>query len=361
MKTLLIAGLISFVVIVLLVVIMPFLLGVEVSSPTPRGRDDQGVFMTRDSGSAWEARNSIKDSKSKLSGLAITDFVIDPADHERLYIGTRNSGIWKSPNRGEYWERVEDKAGVLQADAEVLRIAISRTNPKLWFAAVYQKNRGVLLKSEDGGETFREVYFVPVERFGVFDVWVDDASRSVFIVTGQGGFLESRDFGKSWRVIRWFSDGVIRLVPHPHSGSTFYLLTSRGMIFKTIDRASTWVDLSPNFQSFERSTANQNLTIDAITGTLYLGSDHGLIRSHDGGSSWESVPVIIPPEVLPVLAVAIHPFDARTYFISAKSQIYKTTDGGITWSIISSPTERRVTRLVMDRREPSLMYLVSNR
>lgn len=360
MKTIIIAGFVFFLIIVVVIVILPFLLGFSFDRPQSKA-SDQGLFVSQDGGATWQPRNGIKDSRQKLSGLVITDFVIDPVNSNRLYIGTSNSGLWKSINGGEFWEKVVDKDGVLDPRAEILRFSISRKNSKLWFVAVYQENRGSLLRSEDGGESFREVYFVPVEKFGLFDVWYDDIYGSIFIVTGQGGFLESRDLGKSWRVLKWFNDGLIGLVPDPRQSSILYALTSRGRVYKTSDRGTSWIDLSSSFDLFDKSHRNQNLTVDSISGILYLGSDYGLLRSLDGGNSWQRVPVIIPPEALPVLSVAVHPRDPRTFYISAKFQIYKTADNGTTWSIISSPTTRRVTKLAIDKVNPTTIYLISNR
>ena len=362
MKIIIVSGLVLFVVIVLVIVILPFFLGVTFSRPVSGGQaENQGLFVSEDGGSTWQARNDIKDSGAKLSGFVITDFVSDPQNRDRLYIGTGNSGIWKSADKGQSWEKVVDKAGILDPRAQILRLQISKSDPRLWFLAVYQKNRGAVLKSEDDGETFREAYFVPVERFGVFDLFYDDATGSVIVVNGQGGLLESRDKGKSWRVVKWFSDGLVGLVVDPRTASTFYVLTSKGKIFKTTNRGAGFVDLSSGFVSFDKSYKNQNLIIDPLSGILYLGSDYGLIRSRDAGISWERVPVIIPPEALPVLNIAVHPNDSRIFFVSAQAQIYKTVDGGISGAIVISPTTRRITKLVIEKSDPNRFYLISNR
>ena len=359
MKTIIISGLVVFIVIVVAVVLVPFFFGFEFATIGSGASAGRGVFVSQDGGLTWKTRNIVKDSRSTLAGLSISDFVIDLKEGNRLYVGTKSAGIWKSENSGLDWQKVIDASGALDPAADILKVAISKSRPELWYVAAYQKRRGVLLKSEDGGRSFREVYFVPVERFGVFDVWIDDAAGIVYIATGQGGFLESADGGKSWRVLKWFTDGLVRLAVEERSRA-FYVLTSRGRMYKSQDRGRNWTELTQNFNSFDRSSRNQNLVIDQRAGILYLASDYGLIRSYDGGASWLAVPIIIPPEALPVLSVAIHPVDSNTFFISAQSQMYKTADGGTRWSIISLPPLRRVTKMVIDERDPAVMYLVSN-
>lgn len=358
MKVIIVFGLIIFVLIVSLVVLVPFFFGLRFESA---GRpDENGVFVSFDSGLTWEARNTIRDSRSTLASFYISDFVIDPRNSDRLYVGTRGGGILASEDGGLTWRRISDPNGALEAGAEILRIAVSKNHPETWYVAAYQKNRGVLLKSDDGGKSFREVYFVPVERFGVFDVWVHDGTRAVYVATGQGGFLESFDEGRSWRVLKWFPDGLVRLAVDELTRD-FYVLTSRGRMYKSADRGRSWTELTDGFGSFDRSHRNQNLTVGQKVGELYLGSDYGLVRSRDGGVSWAGVPIIIPPEALPVLAVAVNPGNTQSFFISAQSQVYKTSDGGTTWAIVQTPAGGRVTKIVVAEDDPSRMFLISNR
>lgn len=359
MKTIIVSGFVVFVVIVVLVVLLPFFFGVELAGMGGQPRAGIGVFASRDGGLAWEQQNSIKDSRLTLSSFVITDFVMDPRDSSHLYVGTADSGIWESEDSGKEWRRVMDEVGVLDSGAKILKIAISKRYEGLWYVAAYQKNRGVLLKTEDGGRNFREVYFVSVERFGVFDVWIDDVAGTVSIVTGQGGFLESGDGGKSWRVMKWFTDGIVRLAVDERMRN-FYVLTSRGRMYKSVNRGRDWIELTQNFSSFNGGLRNQSLVIDQRAGILYLASDYGLIRSYDGGVSWVRVPIIIPPEALPVLSVTISPASSGVFYISAQSQLYKTVDAGLTWSAVAIPSVRKVTKVVVDERDPAIIYFVSN-
>lgn len=357
MKTFIIAGLIFFGVIVLFVIIVPFFFGFNFNIGGGGGSaGTQGFFISYNAGETWQARNTIPNSKTTIENFSIFDVVRHPTDSLTFYIGTGNSGIWKTADQGVGWTPLRDATGGLDAASRVGRISIARTNPNIWFVAVYQKNRGVVLKSEDGGQTFQEVYFVPEAGTGITDLWYDDISGIVYVLTGQGGFLESRDLGKSWRVIKWLGEGMARLVPDPRSRTTFYLMTTKGRLYRSENRGTDWTDLTGNFSNFSGSTKNQHLVVDPLTNTLYLGSQYGLIRSRDRGNTWQAVPLIVPPSALPVTSVALHPTDPKIFFVSAQSLIYKTTDGGTTWTSIPSPTSRSITSLSLDPQFPATMY-----
>lgn len=357
MKTFVIAGLIFFGVIVLFLIIVPFFIGGGFNLNFGGGAaGPQGFFISYDAGQTWQARNAIPNSKTTIADLSIIETVRHPADPLTFFIGTRSAGIWKTADQGVQWAPLRDATGGLDAEAGVSRISIAKTNPNIWFAAAYQKNRGVVLKSENGGQTFQEVYFVPEGGTGVTDLWYDDISGIVYVLTGQGGFLESRDLGKSWRVIRWLGEGVTRVIPDSRSRTTFYLMTAKGRLYRSANRGADWTDLTANFSKFSGSAKNQHLVIDPLTNTLYLGSQYGLIRSRDRGDTWDGVPLIIPPEALPVTSIALHPADPKIFFVSAQALIYKTIDGGTTWISIPSPTGRSITALSLDPQTPTTMY-----
>lgn len=361
MKFIIVSGIAFFVLMVFAIVFLPFLFGAggEMISASGKGG---GLFFSEDGGNSWKTLDGIIGKRAGVASLVVSQFVIDPGDATHLYLGTKGAGLWRSSDRGVYWEAIQDALGTLDPHAEIYRLLISKTNPRTWFVAVYQKRRGSLLKSEDGGVTFREVYFVPLERFGVFDVWQDETSGNVYLATGQGGFFESKDGGVSWRIAQWFPEGILRIIPHPRIPGTLYVLDRRGGLFSTKNFGENWLNISRVLSSFDGADRNQNLAIDPRAGVLYLGSNYGLIRSSDGGLSWKQVPIIIPPEALPVLSITFHPTEPQTFFISAHSLIYKTSDGGASWSNIASPVEskERVTAVLFDPHDALRMYAVKN-
>ena len=70
---------------------------------------------------------------------------------------------------------------------------------------------------------------------GVFDLYIDpqDADH-VVIATGQGGVLETRNGGRTWRVRRWFSEALTQILVNPVFFGEMFVTTSGENLFKTL-------------------------------------------------------------------------------------------------------------------------------
>jgi photosystem II stability/assembly factor-like uncharacterized protein len=75
------------------------------------------------------------------------------------------------------------------------------------------------------------------------------------------------------------------------------------------------------------------LAMDAQGRVMFLGAHTGLFRSEDGGRSWQKVVLPAKHSHLDVMAIALHPRDARTIYVgSHEAGVFKSTDGGGTWT-----------------------------
>lgn len=366
MKALIIVLAVILVIGVFLMVVLPFILGYHPQSTTSATKEEKqssspqakeiGVFVSQDGGVSWEKKEKFE-GKIDMNAYSVLDFEFGPDNSSVIFLGTKGGGLWKTEDNGDNWKQIKDENGVLKDNSQVYKIAFSRSAPKEMYLAVFQETRGRVLKSTDGGKSFREVYFTPLEKFGVFDIAVDEANN-VFIVTGQGGFFVSRDRGKTWQVVRWFKDGLIKLVVNPASPQVMYVLTPKGSIFKTTDRGGSWVDITESFSKFDGAKTNQKVFIDSRASFLYLASNYGALKSVSGGNSWQRLPLIIPPEVLPVLSIAVDPFNSRVIYVSASNQLYKSEDVGESWSVRSSPSPKKLIFLKINPRNSNMLYAV---
>lgn len=346
------------------IVLLPFLLGKGPVSPNAEEPEetqmvtDQGVFRSTDGGRTWDQKSSVAGGGS-IASLKVNRLTQDPADPATLWLLTDGNGLFVSRDRGDAWQQVTDETGLLEKTSNVLAIAVHPQNREEWYLAVFQKNRGRVLRTADGGRTFREIYFTPLERFGVFDLHYDRTRGTILIATGQGGLIESENRGLTWRVVRWFADGLLEILVNPVSPQVRFAVSSRGKIFRSRDFGATWADTSSSLREFSSAAENQRWAIDRI-GNLWLGSSYGLLLSTDDAETFEAPPLIIPPDALPILAVAVHPQNPSRITVSADSQIYASDDAGETWAILSSPASsgKRTTQLLFDPEQQETIYAV---
>lgn len=384
--------LVILVIVLGLVVVLPFVLNIAGFNVFQFGSISggaisagEGLLRSKDGGESWVSVTNSSDKRIRFP-QEILDISFHATSSDIIFLGSKGSGLWKSMNGGSSWQKVVDKARVLDPRADVYRVAVSRSQPRIIYLAVFQNSRGRVLKSEDGGGSFREMYFVTANRFGVFDLYADPSDANhVIIATGQGGVLETRNGGRTWRVKRWFSEALTRLVVNPYFSGEMFVTTSGKNLFKTFDGGENWADLNeglqrvansrgelegrPSFQpslnpfaggafgkSLEALVADPN-----VFTTIYIGSQDGLLRSTNGGFSWERLNVLIPPEALPVKAVVVDPRNSSTIFAAALNQIHRSEDGGINWNVKTLAVNGRIARILIHPLKPDTMFIVLGR
>lgn len=337
-----------------------------------------GILITStDGGRTWVDAGLSEDTDARFPSK-IFDIAFHPTNPDTLFLGGLSSGLWRSETRGVSWTRVSDRGGVLSPQSDVYAVVVSPQNPDIIYTAVFQNNRGRILKSEDGSGSFEEIYSTTADRFGVFDLFLNPRdSDHVRIVTGQGGLLETRDGGETWRVIRWFGRPLTHLFVNPAFPDEMYVLDSGGTLFKTFNRGFDWTEVTIDADVLQRQFQPQPIFFNPFTSarrsletfavdprnfaTLYAGSQKGLFRSLDGGISWKRVELLIPPNALPVRAVAVHPGTSRTFFVGAGTELSRTDNNGTDWIVHTFKSRLPIDRIFIHPSRPDVMFITFGR
>lgn len=321
-----------------------------------------GFLVSEDKGKTWEARNTISE-KQDISRIDIMNLYLEPQDPGTLYLGTKGNGLFKGINGGRVWAKVEDKDQVLDPRADVYQTAKESGEGKNMYLAVYQEGSGRILKSEDEGESFKQVYIVSAGGEQVSGVLVDWFSPSiVYAGTSSGLLLKSYDFGESWQKVWEFQAPVERMFINPHDSREIYIITfsrsSAGKLFKSRDGGKSWDDLTESLKGFKGASNITDLVFDLSSpGILYLASEFGLLKSNDQGATFSEVVTIIPSESLPVLSVAIDPADSNIIYLTAKNQFYKSEDGGKNWQVKVLLTNQNAKILKINPQNSNILYM----
>ncbi len=379
-KTLLIA----LIVFLALAIVIPFvlsLLGIHlIGGGGGRTNEGSGLLRSLDKGKTWSNAAISEEQKTRFPAK-ILDIAGHPRNPDILYLGATEQGLWRSETAGASWKRISDSSGVLQDQSDVYRIGVSASRPETLYVAAFQDNRGRVLVSDNNGAAFRQVYEVSQNRFGVFDLWVDPAdARRVLIATGEGGLLETRNGGESWRSVRWFGESLRRLIVNPVVTGEIYILADAGRVWKTSDSGENWRDLSgaisrpdqpeqtlealvfpppdllPSFE-LGGGSATTLLLDPILPQRLYAISRGELLRSENGGESWGRVSVVTGPAGEEIRSVAVNPSDA-TLFAGIGSRLLASGDGGVRWSISEFPNKAAPSQLVINPLKPEIMFAI---
>lgn len=378
--------LIILIVLVALVVIIPFalnLVGVRILQFGAIGggeaTDNGTLIRSTDGGRNWTSASVSEDAKTRFPAT-ILDFSFHPQNPDIIYLGTKSSGLWMSENGGASWKKVFDARKNLSPTSDVYRVVWYKADPNKIYLAVYQDNLGRVMKSDDGGKSFVEVFRVAANRTAIFDLWVDPADHNrVVMATGEGGILETRNGGATWRAKNWFSDGIRHLYINAAQPREYFILTTRGKFFRSLDAGANWSEITVNisentsgfdpkhplgsnpFQSFRPLFRNgiEVLTADPVRpSTFYVGSQEGLFRTRDGGGTWQKLDLIISSQSLSVDAIGVSPQNPNTIVVAIGNQLHKSEDGGSQWSIRALDTPEQVRLLLIHPFHPDTVFAI---
>lgn len=365
-----------------LIVIIPIALKLTGSrSGLPGGQENtsSGDYFLRseDSGNTWTAVSS-NEEKTKFP-TGIQGLTFHPQDSNQIFLGTKSSGLWKSSDAGKSWKKVKDKNEVLKPESAVYKVEINRSNPRIIYLALYYDNYGRILKSQDGGESFQQIYALTEQRFGVFDLYNNPYNADdITIITGQGGLLQTLNSGQTWKVKKWFGEPLSALLINTFSPGEIYVIARSKTVYKTTDDGENWTTIDPNVSAenetksvqFEAlnpfATGAGGLKLETFAldysspNTLYSGLADSVRRSTNKGNAWKDLKTIIPPESLPSRAIAINPQNSNEIYLGANKQIYRSRDWGQNWSVLNPPVRNKIQTIYVNTLNPKIVFVLSD-
>ncbi|WP_251451222.1 hypothetical protein [Microbacterium sp. Marseille-Q6648] len=134
----------------------------DVFGPNP----ERGVYRTRDGGRTWDLVLHVSDR----AGAA--DLVIDAGNPRVLYAsiwqmvrhpwniisGGEDSGLWRSTDAGDSWERISDRPGFATGLLGRIGVAASPARPgRVWALVEAIGEEGGVYRSDDAGDTWEHV------------------------------------------------------------------------------------------------------------------------------------------------------------------------------------------------------------
>ena len=227
------------------------------------------------------------------------------------------SEIYRSTDGGNEWTPISEE------DLPVP--GVSPNNPNLSY---YQIGFAVY-KSEDGGQT--QTYLADAPSFRTMHAALVLNDFLVWFGTEKGVYKTS-DGGQSFLP----KNGGLpeefdarALVQHPSNPSVFYVGGTEG-VYKTVNSAANWTPLPKGLGA---TTVNKIQVTD--DGRVYVLTGIGLYRLSDDESEWLRLSDTIGTYGL--TGVSIDPANSDEVFISSYFGVFKSQNGGTSFSSITVP------------------------
>lgn len=212
---------------------------------------DRGVFKTTDGGKTWKKVLYVDEK----AGCA--DLVMDPGNPNKLFAamweyrrwpwffksGGAGSGLYVTNDAGETWKKLSEKDGLPIGELGRMGVAFAHNNPNVVYALV-EATKNILLRSEDGGASWRGVNSSPnvaPRPFYYADIRIDPQNENR-IYNLHSNLQVSNDGGKTFTTLggqsRVHSDHHALWI-HPNDGS--YLIDGNdGGVYITRDYGKSW-------------------------------------------------------------------------------------------------------------------------
>lgn len=264
-----------------------------------------------------------------------------------FYFGATGGGVWKTTDGGSNWKNISDK----------------------YF-----------------GSTIGAVAVAPSDE-NIIYVGEGENTMRGNVSEGLGGVWRSEDAGRTWKNIG-LKDGrhIVRLVIHPRDPNTVWAAVMghlfgpnemRG-VYKTTDGGKTWrktlyvnnqtgaseLVMEPgNPQTFYAGTWRLIRTPYSLESG---GEGSGLWKSTDGGETWSNISAKkgLPKGIWGIVGVAVAPSNPdKVYAIieNAGGGMFASTDGGETWTLTSNDNNIRqrawyYTKVFVDPKAENTVY-----
>jgi photosystem II stability/assembly factor-like uncharacterized protein len=273
----------------------------------------------------WKPRNI---GPAGMSGRITTiDAVV--ADPNQIWLGAASGGVWKTKNAGASWESVFDEQPILNIGS----IAIQQSNPSVVWVGTGEGNprnsislgEGIY-KTLDGGASWKRMGLEKTRN--IHRIIVDPSNPNTVYAGAIGnpyaehperGVFKTTDGGETWNKILFTNDtsGVADMIMDPSNPNKLFVAMWQ-------HRRTPW-SLSSG------------------------GPGSGLYMTFDGGKNWKKLGEKegLPAGNLGRIGLAISRSNPnRVYALveATKNGLYKSDDGGQSWTLMNSNPEFVSTR-----------------
>ena len=336
-----------------------------------------GVWKTNDAGSTWKPIFD-KEPIASIGAVAVA-----ASNHNIVYVGTGESdlrgdvsygdGVYKSTDAGKTWTNIG-----LKDTRQTGAIIVDPTNPDVVLVAAIghafgpNAQRGVF-RSADGGKTWTKVLYRD-DKTGAIDVTFDPNNSKIvyaalwqvrrqpwnFSSGGPGsGLFRSADGGITWTELKGngLPDGILGridvAVSKADSNRIYAMIEAKeGGLYRSDDAGQHWLRVSTDGRIRQRAWYFSRIYADPKAVDTVYALNTGMLRSTDGGKSFNLVPATHGDHH----ALWIDPAEPRRMINANDGGASVSLDGGKTWSLQNNQPTAQFYHVATDMRFPYWIY-----
>ena len=298
---------------------------------------ESGLFKSEDGGTTWEKLTKGLPTATE-DGLGRIGFTIAPSDSKRMYAtvdAEKKGGIYRSDDGGESWYMLTEDGRLWGRGSDFAEVKVDPKNADI----VYSANV-VTWKSTDGGKTWTGIKGAP----GGDDyhrIWINPTNPNIIAMgLDQGGTITVNG-GETWS--SWYNQATAQFY-HVSTDNAFpYNVYGGQQESGSVGIASRSNDGNISFREWHPVGVEEYgyIAADPLDPNIIYG---GKITKYDkrNGQVQNISPVPVRDgkvRFIRTAPVLFSPVDPKTLYF-AGNIIFKTTDGGNSWTTISPDLTR---------------------
>ena len=288
-----------------------------------------GMFRSDNSGDSWKRLPT-----ANTPGLVhIESLAIDPRTTNTIYAGTWYLP-YKSTDGGQSWRSI--KNGIID-DSDIFAIDIDPRDPN----HVIMSACSGIYDSKDAGESWSKVNGIPSQSRRTRAILQHPSIAGVVFAGTTEGFWRSDRGGHkdSWMVTTSRQLEINSIAVHPSRPQTIYIGTNNYGVMVSSDGGKNFLPTNGGYSGrfanvivADRETPNRvyAATINTTTGGGFL------FVSTDNGASWRPSMRSMPPRLI-TYSILQDARDANLIYLGTNLGVYRSLDRGTSWAPVWTP------------------------
>ncbi len=304
---------------------------------------DPNVILVGTINGVWVSKNSGDDWKKIESGtmpINIDSLAMDPRTLDTMYAGTWWRA-YKSTDAGKNWRLI--KEGMID-DSDVFAITINKYNPEQIMASACSG----IYKSVNAGEKWEKVQGIPSQSRRTRDILQHPSKQGTLYAATTEGFWMTTDSGKTWAMTSQRNLEINSIAVHANAPERIFIGTNNYGVMVSNDGGKSFEQTNQNFSSRFTYSITADLEnpnrLYAMTQNTATGGGFFFI-STDGGATWQAAKNLNVVRVSPV-ALLQDRLSPNTMYIGTNAGMYRSLDRGINWTQLLPPKKPAVKKPV---------------